>query len=143
MTAGRILRFDWTNGYGFIVPDDGGDDVFLHASEIREEDRDLVRTGAPVEFLAMRGARGVKAAEVRFVGSTNDDDARTSGATDAAESWGSVEEDADYEALSEAEFTREVTELLLRAAPSLTAAQIIDARRGLVAFAHDKGWIES
>ena len=35
--TGKMLRFDEVRGYGFIVPDDGNEDVFVHANDLLEE----------------------------------------------------------------------------------------------------------
>jgi hypothetical protein len=44
--------------------------------------------------------------------------------------------------LSAAEYTRDVTDVLLESAPSLTGAQILQIRRGLLQFAKNHGWTE-
>lgn len=44
--------------------------------------------------------------------------------------------------LSTEEFTRDVTEALLTAAPSLTGEQIVQVRAGLAQFAKNHGWVE-
>lgn len=47
--TGKVLRFDDTRGYGFIVPDGGGEDVFVHANELLDE-KVSYGAGTPVEF---------------------------------------------------------------------------------------------
>ena len=66
-TTGKILRFDEIRGYGFIAPDDGGEDVFMHANDLRDN-KHLFRPGIKVEFEVEDGERGLKAAEVRLAG---------------------------------------------------------------------------
>ena len=58
--------FNPEKGFGFISPDDGGDDVFVHFSEIEDEGgyRELTE-GQRVEFGRTTGDRGVSAPGVR------------------------------------------------------------------------------
>jgi cold shock CspA family protein len=60
LATGRILQFDHARGYGFVAADDGGEDVFLHAS-VFDEDPDGLAPGIKVEFKVMAGDRGRKA----------------------------------------------------------------------------------
>jgi len=66
LTSGRVLQFDHSRGYGFVAADDGGDDVFLHASVFDGDSDDLV-PGAKMEFKVMEGDRGRKAFAARLV----------------------------------------------------------------------------
>jgi CspA family cold shock protein len=66
MVTGRVIRFDEVKGYGFIMPSDGGEDVFVHANEIT--DRGLrVSAGTQVAFRVLEGDRGLKAYDVRIL----------------------------------------------------------------------------
>jgi cold shock CspA family protein len=55
-----VLQFDQERGYGFIAADDGGEDVFLHASVFDGDSYDLA-PGVRIEFKVMAGDRGRKA----------------------------------------------------------------------------------
>lgn len=66
MATGKILRFDEIRGYGFIAPDAGGEDVFLHANALLAE-KHQYHPGVPVEFDVIEGERGLKATAVRVI----------------------------------------------------------------------------
>ncbi len=63
---GTVQWFNPDKGFGFITPDDGGDDVFVHFSEIEDSGgyRELTE-GQRVAFTRTSGARGISAAGVR------------------------------------------------------------------------------
>ncbi|WP_261888031.1 cold-shock protein [Mycobacterium pseudoshottsii] len=52
-----MVRFDDVRGYGFIAPDSGGEDVFLHANDL-DFDRLLAKRGTRVSFDIEDGPRG-------------------------------------------------------------------------------------
>jgi cold shock protein len=60
LATGKLLHFDHVRGYGFVAAEDGGEDIFLHASMF-DEDSELLRPGMRVEFEVMNGDRGRKA----------------------------------------------------------------------------------
>ena len=63
--TGTVIRFDDMRGYGFISPDAGGEDVFLHANDL-EINKARVRPGLKVSFEVEEGARGKFATAVRL-----------------------------------------------------------------------------
>jgi len=50
MTTGTVKWFNPTKGYGFIQPDDGGRDVFVHISALQEAGIDTLDEGQKVSF---------------------------------------------------------------------------------------------
>jgi CspA family cold shock protein len=66
VATGRVLQFDQARGYGFVAADDGGEDVFLHAS-VFDGETDELAPGAKVEFKIMSGDRGRKAFAAHYV----------------------------------------------------------------------------
>lgn len=61
---GRVKWFNEDKGYGFIARDDGGEDVFLHFSEIQKEGFKTIREDQAVEFSVEMGPKGPKATNV-------------------------------------------------------------------------------
>ncbi|KAK1384426.1 Cold shock domain-containing protein 4 [Heracleum sosnowskyi] len=63
--TGIVKWFSGQKGFGFIAPDDGGDDLFVHQTEIRTEGFRTLREGKRVEFLVNSSEDGrSKAADV-------------------------------------------------------------------------------
>jgi CspA family cold shock protein len=73
LATGKLLQFDHVRGYGFVAAEDGGEDIFLHAS-VFDEDPELLRPGMRVEFEVMNGDRGRKAFAAHLIqGKVNGD----------------------------------------------------------------------
>jgi CspA family cold shock protein len=58
MSTGTVKWFNATKGYGFIKPDDGSNDVFLHISDVQRSGLQDVREGDKLEFDLQRGQQG-------------------------------------------------------------------------------------
>ena len=58
MAAGTVKWFDDAKGYGFIAPEDGGKDLFVHHSGIGGDGFKSLAEGAKVEFEAREGQKG-------------------------------------------------------------------------------------
>lgn len=50
MTTGTVKWFDAQKGFGFIAPDDGGSDAFVHISAVERSGLDNLREGQKVGF---------------------------------------------------------------------------------------------
>jgi cold shock protein len=58
---GRVKWFDIKKGFGFIQRSDGGDDVFIHVTSIRNQDHRELAENDQVEFEIVQGNKGEKA----------------------------------------------------------------------------------
>ena len=57
MATGTVKWFNMQKGFGFIQPDDGGGDVFVHISAVQQSGLPELRDGQAVEFDRARMAR--------------------------------------------------------------------------------------
>ncbi len=64
MSTGKVKWFNESKGYGFIEPDGGGRDVFVHYSAIQGEGYKTLSEGQVVEFEITQGEKGPQAANV-------------------------------------------------------------------------------
>jgi CspA family cold shock protein len=64
MASGIVKWFNDAKGYGFIAPDEGSKDLFVHHSSILGDGYKSLSEGARVEFEQVDGAKGPEAANV-------------------------------------------------------------------------------
>jgi CspA family cold shock protein len=67
MPKGTVKWFNDDKGYGFIEPDDGGDDLFVHHSAISGSGYKSLEEGDKVSYEATRGQKGMQAENVTVV----------------------------------------------------------------------------
>ncbi len=67
MATGTVKWFNASKGFGFIAPDDGSADVFVHFSAIEGSGYRELTEGQHVEFDTTRGPKGLQASSVRAV----------------------------------------------------------------------------
>ena len=64
MSTGTVKWFNETKGFGFISPDGGGNDLFVHHSEIKSSGYATLDEGQKVEFVIGEGKKGPCATNV-------------------------------------------------------------------------------
>ena len=159
MLTGKVVQFDDIRGYGFIAPDKGGEDVFVHAN-VLADDKLLFVPGLPVEFEVTEGDRGLKAYSVHVMRDRMETavsapkpipaprapalPALTAPvASRAAASSHADDEEELCDVLTRLAFRQELIELLLESEPTLTAAQIKQLLQSLIELAARHGWVEN
>ncbi len=65
MDTGTVKWFNDRKGFGFITPDGGGDDLFVHNSNIATEGFKTLQDGQKVEYEAAQGKKGLEATNVK------------------------------------------------------------------------------
>lgn len=65
-SKGTIKFFNADKGFGFITPDDGGKDLFVHTSNVKDNPKSI-REGQKVEFVEGAGRKGPEATEVTLL----------------------------------------------------------------------------
>jgi cold shock CspA family protein len=141
VARGEVIRFDQVKGYGFISPNEGGDDVFLHVNDLLD-DKHLVRPGSIVEYVVENGERGLKAASVHVViPSPGGLRGVTPAVQPAAVRTSDLSDDELVDVLTERDFLHSVTEILLQVTPGMTGPQVLAVRQALSEMARHYGWI--
>ncbi|MFQ6672368.1 MAG: cold-shock protein [Candidatus Tectimicrobiota bacterium] len=67
MKNGRVKWFNETKGYGFIVPEEGGEDIFVHFSQIAMDGFKTLVEGQLVQFEVVETPKGLQAQNVTRV----------------------------------------------------------------------------
>lgn len=65
-SRGTIKFFNSQKGFGFITPDSGGKDIFVHANNV-QGDPDSLREGQKVEYVEGSGRKGPEAVDVTII----------------------------------------------------------------------------
>ena len=82
MGTGVVARFDSRRGFGFVIPDDGGEDLFVHQNNIEMDGFRFLRTGERVAFELEIGDKGRKAVGVKLLDPRPEQDGNNRGERD-------------------------------------------------------------
>ena len=77
MPTGTVKWFNNAKGYGFILPDQGGEDLFVHYTSIVMEGYKTLKAGQVVTFDVVKGGKGLHATNIQApdsAGSSSDGD---------------------------------------------------------------------
>ncbi len=64
MKEGKVKFYNYSKGFGFIQPSDGGEDIFVHQSGLKDE----IRENDEVTYEVEQGRKGLNAVNVAVVG---------------------------------------------------------------------------
>lgn len=67
MAKGKVKWFNNAKGYGFVLPESGGGDLFVHYSSIQMDGYKTLKAGQEVEFDTVAGPKGQHAINIRHV----------------------------------------------------------------------------
>ena len=67
MQTGTVKRFNKIKGYGFITPDNGGEEVFVHFSQVQMSGYKELQEGQRISYELEKGERGEFATKVALI----------------------------------------------------------------------------
>lgn len=69
MQQGKIKFFNSAKSYGFIMPDEGGEDIFIHMTELERSGYEGINIGAKVSYETRTNAKGkTQAVNIKIIG---------------------------------------------------------------------------
>jgi CspA family cold shock protein len=143
VARGTLNNFDASSGYGYITPDDGGAEVFVHADEFGGQG-DLPPTGTRLKFSTIPGTHGPKAYNVMILSAGNParapDRKPESSESDVLYSSAAAA-DPNSGSLATVEYADEVIGILSAVFRDVTAAQLATVSSRLVGKAVRRGWV--
>lgn len=66
MASGKVKWYNTQKGYGFIAPDDGGKDIFVHATALEAAGLRILNDGQPVSYETSMDRGKVSAAQLKL-----------------------------------------------------------------------------
>lgn len=67
MATGVVKWFNNAKGYGFVTPDEGSEDIFVHFSSIGMEGYKTLKEGQKVQFEVAEGPKGLHASNIQHI----------------------------------------------------------------------------
>lgn len=83
MATGTVKWFNNAKGYGFVLPEAGGDDLFIHYSSIQMDGYKSLKAGQGVVYELQEGPKGLHAVDIRPTGIDQSPDAQVDAHADA------------------------------------------------------------
>jgi len=67
MATGNVKWFNDAKGFGFITPDEGGEELFAHHSAVKMDGFRSLKEAQRVEFEVVKGPKGLQAANIKAI----------------------------------------------------------------------------
>jgi CspA family cold shock protein len=67
MATGKVKWFNNAKGYGFVLPEEGGEDLFVHYSAIQMDGYKTLKAGQEVSFDIVEGPKGLHAVNIQDI----------------------------------------------------------------------------
>jgi CspA family cold shock protein len=108
MPTGRVKWFNNAKGYGFILPDEGDEDLFVHYSSILMDGYKTLKAGQLVTYEILKGPKGSHAIDIHALDEADDSEESADGSQESADGSqesadGSEESADDADSASESE----------------------------------------
>jgi CspA family cold shock protein len=84
MPTGTVKWFNNAKGYGFILSDEGGEDLFAHYSAIQMEGYKTLKAGQAVSFDITKGDKGLHAVNINSIAAANTSNEAPQSSTNSA-----------------------------------------------------------
>lgn len=84
MPTGRVKWFNNAKGFGFILPDEGGEDYFAHFSSIQMDGYKTLKAGQGVTFEILAGPKGSHAIDIQAIESDSESNSETEADSESA-----------------------------------------------------------
>ncbi len=110
MSTGQVKWFNNAKGFGFILPDDGGSDLFAHYSSIGMEGYKTLKAGQMVSFDVVEGPKGLHAANIVALDETASPQEQSANETAYAETSENTVENEAVESTDSAASSADETE---------------------------------
>jgi len=65
MASGKVKWFNETKGFGFITPDEGGEELFAHYSAIQTQGFKVLKENQRVSYDVVQGQKGLQASNIK------------------------------------------------------------------------------
>ncbi len=92
MPTGRVKWFNNAKGYGFILPDEGDEDLFVHYSSILMDGYKTLKAGQVVTYEILKGPKGSHAIDINALDEVDDSKDEVSDSREAATDTSSASE---------------------------------------------------